>query len=100
MFLIHAQSLMNAPEATLPINTHTKAAIQGILSLHSDCSTNALVYPHLSNASLLSIGQLYNEGCIAIFDKRKLLILKNGNIILFGARNLSDDLLDVLFKQN
>ena len=48
---------------------------------------------------MLSIGQLCDDGCIAIFEKSKLLILKSGEIILSGHRNLTDGLWDIPFKQ-
>lgn len=60
-------------------------------------TSKRLVYPHLHNESLLSIGQLCDEGCIAIFDKHNLSILKNGKILLSGKRNWSDGLWDVPF---
>ena len=37
-------------------------------------------------------------GCVAIFDKYKLHIIRNGQQILSGNRNLKDGLWDVTFK--
>jgi hypothetical protein len=41
-------------------------------------------------ANLISIGQLCDHGCIAMFDKEEVIMHHhNNNIILQGARNLS-----------
>ena len=47
---------------------------------------------------MLSIGQLCDEGCIAIFDKHKLRVFKKDKCILQGIRNKSDGLWDVPFN--
>ena len=49
----------------------------------------------LSNASLLSIGQLCDDDCVAVFDKGHLRIFKQGILILKGQRNLIDGLWDI-----
>ena len=92
------QQLQNGPHATLPDNSKIQATIKETLPLHSSLSSTALVYLNPNNESLLSINQLCDNGCIAIVEKSKLSILKNGEIIL-GHRNLTDGLWDVLFKQ-
>ena len=96
-YLHDQQVLSNGPQATLPNNSKIRASVQGKLPLNPNVTLQALVYPHLLNESLLSIGQLCDEGCIAIFDKHNLSILKNGHIILSGKRNWSDGLWDVPF---
>ena len=53
----------------------------------------------LSNASLLSIGQLCDDDCIAVFDKRHLRIFKRGVIIIQDIRNWADGLWDVNIQQ-
>ena len=77
--LTHINTLQYGPTATLPNNTKIQASAQGILPLHKSLTTPALIYPGLTNESLLSIGQLCDQGCVAIFDKYKLHILKDGN---------------------
>ena len=52
------------------------------------------------NESLLSIGQLCDEGCVAVFDNKKLHFFKNGEMILSDFRNLNDGLWDVPFKNH
>ena len=71
---------------------------QGNLSLHHDLHVDALVYPQLTNESLLSIGELCDKGCIALFDKSHLHIFRNDCHLLTGHCNLNDGLWDVPFK--
>ena len=99
-FLNNHQTLRHGPAATLPDGSQINATAQGNLPLHSSLNIEALVYPHLTNESLLSIGQLCNQGCIAIFEKEHLYIMKNGKLILKGMRNLKDGLWDVPFQEH
>ena len=55
--------------------------------------------PHITNTSLLSIGQLCNDDCIALFHKKFLHIYKNNKLILRGNRNQLDGLWDIPFRQ-
>ena len=98
-FLQNKYQLKDGPYATLPDNSKIQATIRGTLPLHPSLAPTALVYPNLNNESLLSIGQLCDDGCIAIFEKSKLSILKNGKVILSGHRNSTDGLWDVPFNQ-
>ena len=70
-------------EATLPIHgVHNKAI-------------EITIFPDLTSSSLLSIGQLCNDDCTAIFTKKDIKVIKNNNVILEGTRNLNDGLWDV-----
>ena len=63
-------------------------------------ATSATIFPDLTNSSLLSIGKLCDDNCVATFTKNKLQVVKNNRIILEGTRNFSDGLWDVpLYKQ-
>ena len=42
----------------------------------SQTATQAFVYPKLTNESLLSIGQLCDDNCLAIFSKRNIYVIK------------------------
>ena len=58
--------------------------------------TKATVYPALKSASLLSIGQLCDVGCSAVFTKEMLKVFNTSNdLILTGHRNPADSLWDV-----
>ena len=99
-YLMHPKYLQNGPMATLSDNSTIQAPIQGTLHLYPSIQCKYLVYPGLNNESLLSIGQIYNEGCIAVFDKKLLHIFKNKTLILSGEKNLIDGLWDVSFRKN
>ena len=83
----------------MPDNTQIKVSTKHFLPLNDDLMPEALVYPSLNNESLLSIGQLCNNGCVAIFDKYKLYIIQNGKLVLSGTRNFDDGLWNVPFKK-
>ena len=101
--LLHnVHTILNGPIAKLPNNTVIQATRKGYLpfssKLHSSAK-EALIYPDLKNASLLSIGQLCDNNCIAIFDKHLLEVIKDKEVILRGYRNFQDGLWDVPFEQ-
>ena len=61
----------------------------------SDKAQTATVLDQLRSASLISIGQLCDDNCVALFSKNNLQVYKNGSIILEGKRNWSDRLWDI-----
>lgn len=52
------------------------------------------------NSSLLSIGQLCDAGCIALFDKKEVTILFKNEVILQGERDVSSGMWNVELAQN
>ena len=78
-------SLQNGPKAILPNQTTIQADSIVILPLHpslSKVAQTAYSFPNLNNESLLSVGQLCDDDCEVLFDKKKVQILKNNKIIL------------------
>ena len=70
----------------------------GLLPLHSSLSQQAKtgsVLKGLNNVSLLLLGQLCDDDCVAVLDKRFLNVYKMGHQILKGCRNWTDGLWDV-----
>ena len=59
----------------------------------------ARIFPELSSVSLISISQLYNAGCIAIFDKQKVTISLKAKVILSGVRNFKNGLWEIDLTQ-
>ena len=49
----------------------------------------------MTNESLISIGQLCDDDCIAIFSKNDLNIFKNNKLVLQGKRNKTGGLWNV-----
>ena len=58
-------------------------------------ASKVFVFPNLTNESLVSIGQLYDDRCIIFFTKHNTFITKNGELITTGWRNNFDALWDV-----
>ena len=74
------KNITNGPKVQIPNGASMKTIESGILPLHkilSDKAQTGNVIDGLNNASLLSIGQLCDDDCIAVFDKRNLRIFKN-----------------------
>jgi hypothetical protein len=83
----------------LPDSTHVQATHSGLLPLHhglSKTAKTAHVLDGMTNSSLISIGQLCDDDCIAILDKRRLQVFKNSKCILLGPRNKTDGLWDIV----
>ena len=59
------------------------------LPMLPNAARTAHIFPKLASGSLLSIGQLCDAGCTALFEKRKLYIFHKGKIILQGTRQPS-----------
>ena len=71
------------PSFALPNKSTSQATKNGFLPIKPQNYTKtALILPQLTNNTLLSIGQLCDEDCIAIFDKKAVNIYKNAKIIL------------------
>ena len=79
-------TIVSTEEGPLPIPHLSKQA------------TMARIFPALKNSSLLSIGQLCDEDCLALFSKYHLIITKDNEIILKGVRNPTNGLWDVPFQ--
>jgi hypothetical protein len=82
----------------LPDSTLIHATHAGLLPLPSTLSTKAKtahVLDGITNSSLISIGQLCDDDCIAVLDKSKLQVFKNQKCILQGPRNPIDGLWDI-----
>ena len=54
-----------------------------------------MVLPELKSASLVSLGQLCDDGCTVVLTKPKLYAMKNNKVILQGDRNHRDGLWDI-----
>ena len=86
------------PTVVLPNSTDIQATHSGQLPFHpslSDKAKRAHVLDGITNSSLVSLGQLCDDDCIAILDKQKLEVFKNDACILTGPRNTTDGLWDI-----
>ena len=60
----------------------------------------ATVLPDLKSSSLISLGQLCDDNCKVLLDKKKLQVFKENDVILEGIRNPKDGLWDIPIKEN
>jgi hypothetical protein len=82
------------PTVMLSDSTHTRVTQTGKLSLHSSLSAKAKqahILDGITNSSLISLGQLCDDNCVAILDKTKINIFKHATCILSGPRNPTTD---------
>ena len=93
-YLKNVRPLQHGPTATLPNKTVIQASHDAHLSYNflSPKASNTLVYPQLQNESLLSIAQLCDDNCLALFSKDFLHIFKHDQLVLTGTRNCDDGL--------
>ena len=97
----NCQKIINGPQVLVPNGINMRTLESGYLPLHKLLSTHAKkanILEGLSNALLLSIGQLCDNYCIDFFDKRAHQIFKKGILILRSRRNWIDGLWDVDIK--
>ena len=53
------------------------------------------MFSEITNASLISIGQLCDDGCEAKFTKKSMYVSKNGEKIIEGVCNFTNGLWDI-----
>ena len=97
--LTDIQPVVNGPEVKQPDCTTLKITKRGFLPFHpslTNTATQASVLPKLRSSSLVAIGQLCDDNCVAVFDKKSLSVYKNNKIILKGTRNHFDGLWDII----
>ena len=87
----------------LPNITNIPVTHEGLLPLSnklSDAAKTVQILPKLTNCSLLSIGQLCDNKCWGLFNKKDLLLFKKKKLILRGKHNHNDELWDVAITSN
>ena len=88
----------DGPLIQLPDNGMIVADRKGILPLLdelSDAAKTEMILPNLCSASLISMGQLCDDGCNVLFNKHVLVVMKNKRVVLRGIRNRRDNLWDI-----
>jgi hypothetical protein len=96
--LTNLQPTPFGPTVMLPDSTNIQATHSGQLSLHPSFSAKAKtahVLDGITNASLISLGQLCDDDCIAVLDKKIIQVFKDKQCILQGKRNITDGLWDI-----
>ena len=83
---------------TLPNNNPIKSTSSGIIPLSHKLSSKAktaTVLPNLKSSSLISLGQLCDDDCKVLLDKKELNVYKDDQVVLTGYRNPRDGLWDI-----
>ena len=86
------------PAVTLPDGSSLHPTQQGILPLTSILSSEArraTILHDLKSASPISLGQLCNDDCKVLLNKKSLHVFKDKDLVLKGTRNTRDRLWDV-----
>ena len=86
------------PTVSLPDGISMQATKTGNLELSpllSKKATAVHVFDGIQNSSLLSIGQLCDDDCVAVLKKKDINIYKDNKCIISGTRNYYDGLWDV-----
>jgi hypothetical protein len=78
---INKSIAIKLPDGSYMTSTHTTCIpFTGI----PEATTVAHIFPNLKSGSLLSVGQLRDYDCEAMFTKHTLSITANGNTVLTG----------------
>ena len=86
------------PPVLIPDGTTITSTRKGILPISQQLSqkgSTAMILPGLSSASLISIGQLCDDGCNVFLNEKTLLAVKDDKVVLEGIRNRTDNLWDI-----
>ncbi len=93
----------SGPTVTIPNGDTIVASKQGQLPFSNKLSPSAkqaFVLDNLKSASLVSLGQLCDDGCIVTLTKSTLQVIKNNEVIMTGHRNFNDGLWDIPLQQD
>ena len=66
-----------------------------LLPFLSNNAKKTSIIPGLKSSLLTSLGQIADDRCTIVLDKRKLFALKNKQLVLKGNRNFYDGLWDI-----
>lgn len=81
--LPNADNIQPTQFVQLPLSSSLSASVK-----------DAIILPKLKISSLMSLGQLCDDGCKIILDKKKLHVIKDNHAVLERQRIYQDGLLD------
>ena len=93
--LTYLKKTKDIPIVQLPNNETMSETRTGNIPLASSLSNHAKkahIFDGIHSASLISLGEMCDDDCVAILDKSEIDILKGKILILKGHRNKTDDL--------
>ena len=91
------------PAVILPDAGSIRPTKMGQLSLSKKLSKqaqSATALPALKSASLVSLGQLCDDDCVVLLNKRKMYAIKDDEVLVEGNRNITDGLWDIPISKN
>ncbi len=83
------------PSAQVANGANVETTKRATMPLANELSSTAQedhIFDDLKSGSLISIGQLCDDDCVALFTKHNVNILKDGKAIIVGNRNAADGL--------
>ena len=86
------------PSVMLPDSSTIHENQQGKLPLSSSLSneaSNVVVILSLKSSSLILLGQLCDDACREILNKKNIYVAKDNQMVLEGHKNLTDGLWDI-----
>ena len=85
------------PIVHLPNNMTMQAERVGHLPFTqlSDQATKTHIFDDLKSSSLISLGQLCDDGCNILPNNTHMNVFKNDKLVIQGHRNVTDGLLDI-----
>ena len=90
--------LFQGAKVTLPNNVSIQSTEKGNIPFSSKLSASAKdasILPGLESSSLVSLGQLCDDDCEILLNKKSLFVIKENELILEGYRNQNDLLWDI-----
>ena len=71
-----------------------------ILRIFSPAATINTIIPGFNSSYMLSLGQLYDNGCNVLLNKQKMYAIKEKGVVIEGERNHRGGLLDIILPSN
>ena len=81
--MLHGPTILAANGAIMPITAQGQLPLSSHLS---PAAQQAFVLDDLTTGTLVSLGQLCDDNCIALFTKYNVHIIKNDQVIIQGKR--------------
>lgn len=95
---IEVQRTDTGPSVQVANGETIETTKRAVVPLATELSTPAKVghiFDSLKSGSLISIGQLCDDDCVALFTRYDVKIIKNGQVIIIGKRNATNGLWNI-----
>jgi hypothetical protein len=92
---LNLQHTHNGPSVQVANGDKIETTLRATIPLAPELSDQAKeghIFHNLQSGSLISIGQLCDDDCVALFTKYHVKLYKNGKVIIVGKRNSANGL--------